>query len=118
MGRDSAEIQGKNRPQGTFLPARPGMPAAQDAPTHGRVREWADPRSGRRWLLAVSDHDVGWVDGRPVRLLWFARDTEFWSTELYLAGDVRDFADDVLVEHLDRAQEGWYQGVGSADPVR
>jgi hypothetical protein len=94
------------------------MLAAQEAPAHGQVRKWVDLRSGRPWLLAVSDHDVGWVDGRPVRLLWFARDTEFWSTELYLPGEVGDFPDEVLIEHLERAQEGWYQGVGSADPVR
>ena len=87
----------------------------------GDLRDILEERpddESRRWLLAVSDHDVGWVDGRPVRLLWFARETEFWSTELYLPGDVREFPDEVLVEHLDRAQEGWYQGVGSADPLR
>jgi hypothetical protein len=74
-----------------------------------RVRHWTDTRNGRRWLLAISDQGVGSIDGTPVRLIWFARLSEFWSTELYLVGDVLDLSDDALREHLDRAQEGWFQ---------
>ena len=77
--------------------------------TTTKVRHWSDDHTGRRWLLAVSGQGVGVVEGRPVRLIWFARNSEFWSTELYLEGDVRDFSDDVLREHLERARRGWYQ---------
>ena len=76
------------------------------------VRHWIDGDGGRRWLVAISDQGSGWMDGRPVRLIWFARNREFWSTELYLEGPVEGFPDEVLREHLTRAQEGWYQGAG------
>ena len=78
------------------------------------VRHWIDPGTGRRWLVAVSDQGGGWTEGRPVRLIWFARNREFWSTELYLEGHLDALADEVLGEHLERAQEGWYQGSGAA----
>jgi hypothetical protein len=75
--------------------------------------EWLDSRTGRTWRVAVSSHGNGWLEGRPVRILWFARDQEFWSTECYLAGQVEELSVPVLQEHLDRARKGWFQGVGT-----
>lgn len=74
------------------------------------VRHWVDDRTGRRWLVAISEQGNGWVDGKPVRLIWFARNRELWSTELYLPGAVEDLPEEALREHLERAQEGWFQG--------
>ena len=84
--------------------------------TATRVRHWTDAQTGRRWLLAISDQGIGRVGGHPVRLIWFARLSEFWSTELYLSGDVLELSDDVLHEHLERAQEGWFQARSSVSP--
>lgn len=76
------------------------------------VRHWIDDRTGGRWLVAVSGLGATRVEGRRVRLIWFARNREFWSTELYVDGEVEAFPEDLLREHLARAQGGWYQGSG------
>ena len=74
---------------------------------------WFDTRTGRRWQITLSSHGNGWLHGQPVRLLWFAREREFWSTECYLPGPTERFSEAVLQEHLARAKQGWYQGIGT-----